>query len=339
MTASGPWPSTPPAAWQRAAYADAVRAPFWLERLERDGGHAPLCGESSADLVIVGAGFTGLWAALLAKVEDPSREVVVLEARAVAHGASGRNGGFAIASLTHGLENGLARFADEIDALERLGAENFAGLLADLDLHRIECDLELGGELTVALEPHQEGWLAESFDLHRERGYDVELLDGEAMRAEVHSPLFRGGLWNRTGAALLDPAKLALGLARAASGLGVRIHERTEALALDRSGDAVAVRCEAGTVRAPRVLLATSAYRPLLRQVRRYLLPVYDYVLVTEPLDPRRLEQIGWRRRQGLSDSAQSVPLLPADRGRADPLGRLRRRLPLWRAGRGPPRR
>ena len=77
-----------------------------------------------------------------------------------------------------------------------------------------------------------------------------------------------------------------------------------------------------GRVRARRVLLATSAYPPLLRAIRRYVVPVYDYVLVTEPLGSRR-DAIGWRRRQGIGDARQPVPLLPADRGRPHPVGRL----------------
>ena len=106
-----------------------------------------------ADLCIVGGGFTGLWAALHAKADDPARDVVVLEAETAGFGASGRNGGFGVASLTHGLENGLARFAEEMAALERLGLENFAGLRADLERHGIDCDFEPTGELTALTEP------------------------------------------------------------------------------------------------------------------------------------------------------------------------------------------
>ena len=83
---------------------------------------------TDADLCIVGGGFTGLWAALYAKALDPARDVVVLEAETAGFGASGRNGGFCVASLTHGIENGLARFPEEMNVLERLGLENFDGL-------------------------------------------------------------------------------------------------------------------------------------------------------------------------------------------------------------------
>src|SRR4051812_35930996 len=124
-----PWPLTPITADERAAYADAEPRPFWLAALPAREPSPPLRGEIEADLCIVGGGFTGLWAALHAKADDPGREVVLLEAETIGFGASGRNGGFCVATLTHGTENGLARFADEMDVLERLGGGDFDGVV------------------------------------------------------------------------------------------------------------------------------------------------------------------------------------------------------------------
>ena len=108
---------------------------------------------------------------------------MLLEAETAGFGASGRNGGFLAGSLTHGYDNGMARFAAEMPALERLAATNFDDMLADLERLRIDCDLERTGHLDVALEPHQVEWLAESGAKLRVAGHDVELLDAEAMRA------------------------------------------------------------------------------------------------------------------------------------------------------------
>jgi glycine/D-amino acid oxidase-like deaminating enzyme len=296
------WPTTPPGAANRAAYAEAIVRPFWLDRLPERAPGEPLAGQVEADLCIVGGGLTGLWAAIHAKTRQPDRDVVLLEAETIGSGASGRNGGFAIASLTHGLENGIARFRDEMGVIERLAHENFAGMLADLDRLGIDCDLELTGELTVALEPHQEPWMAEAAELMRAYGHEAEVFDGEAVRAEIASPIYRGGVWDRSDAGLLDPGKLTTGLADTVRGLGVRIHERTRAERIGGSGAGVEIGCGTGSVRARRALLATSAYPPLLRGIRRRVLPVYDYALVSEPLDSARLESIGWRRRQGLTD-------------------------------------
>jgi glycine/D-amino acid oxidase-like deaminating enzyme len=140
------------------------------------------------------------------------------------------------------------------------------------------------------------------------------------MRAEVHSPVYRSGIWDRTDAGLVDPGRLVDGLRAAAERLGVRVFEHTRAERLDDVGgpsDAVAVAAAGGRVRARRVLLATSAFPPLLRAIRRYVVPVYDYVLVTEPLSAAHRDAIGWRRRQGLSDGANQFHyyrLTPDDR-------------------------
>src|SRR5919202_3172346 len=128
-----PWPTTPPTSAHRAAYADAERVPFWLAAARPQDARPALAGSEDADLCVVGGGFTGLWAALHAKADDPGRDVVLLEAQTAGFGASGRNGGFAVASLTHGIANGISRFGGEMPALERLGLENFRGLREDVE--------------------------------------------------------------------------------------------------------------------------------------------------------------------------------------------------------------
>jgi glycine/D-amino acid oxidase-like deaminating enzyme len=116
------------------------------------------------------------------------------------------------------------------------------------------------------------------------------------MRAEVDSPTYLGGVWDRTGAGILDPGKLAHGLKAAAVRKGVRIYEHSP---VHHVTDDLTVIAAQGRVRANQVLLATSAYPPLLRRIRRYVVPVYDYVLVTEPID---LRAVGWANRQGIGD-------------------------------------
>src|SRR5215217_9614706 len=110
---------------------NASAVPLWLDR-PRPAPGPPLSRTVEADLAIVGGGFTGLWAAVLAKRERPEREVVLLEAETAGWGASGRNGGFVDASLTHGLVNGASRFPRELDALEQAGRENLEGFKADI---------------------------------------------------------------------------------------------------------------------------------------------------------------------------------------------------------------
>ncbi len=244
----------------------------------------------------------------------------MLEGDRCGWGASGRNGGFAEASLTHGLENGMSRWPNEIGELERLGAENFAAMRATLERRGIDAAWEEPGVIDVATRPHEVPWLAEAAEAAAGHGEDVTLLDRDGVRAEVESPTYLGGLWHHSGGALVDPARLAWGLRTAALADGVRIHEQTRVTRLRRDGDGVVLDVEpaapagppsggragrprAARLRARRVLLATNAYRPLVRAIRRYVVPVYDYVLVTEPLSEEQRRAIGWERRQGIADS------------------------------------
>ena len=285
------------------ALEDASPSCFWLDRSERPPPEPALERDTEADLAIVGGGFTGLWAALLARERDPGRDVLLLEARRISEGASGRNGGFADPSLTHGIMNGLHHFPDEMDALHPLGRENFAELLADLARHGIDARFEATGKLEVATLPHCVEELREYLAVLQRFGERATWLDGDAVRAELDSPTYRAAVHYDNGGGVLDPARLCWGLARAARSLGVRIHEGTPVGALRRDGAAIELRTPRGRVRARQVLLATNAYRSPLRRVRWATIPVWDYVLVTEPLSRERMEAIGWRRRQGVGDT------------------------------------
>jgi glycine/D-amino acid oxidase-like deaminating enzyme len=280
--------------------AAPATVPFWLDQPGAPVPRPPLVGAARADLLVVGGGLTGLWTALQAAEEGKS--VVLLEGERLAFGASGRNGGFCDASLTHGLGNGLERWPDELEALERMGRENLAEIGAAIERHGIDCGWEPTGTIAVATAPHQLRWLEEEAASLRRFGWEPEVLDAAAMRAEVDSPTYVGGLRLRDGCALADPARLCWGLARAAEAAGAVVHEGTRVHTLREDGDGVRAETDGGVVRARRALLATAAFPPLVRAIRRYVVPVYDYVLVTEPLSEAQRDAIGWKGRQGLSD-------------------------------------
>jgi glycine/D-amino acid oxidase-like deaminating enzyme len=300
----GPWARRQVSAADRLAFAEASATPFWLDSPQHPEPRPALEGGAVADLAIVGAGLSGLWAAVLAKERDPGRDVLVLEAAELAGAASGRNGGFLSSFLTHGVANGMARFPEEMPTLERLGLENFAATREAIGRYGIECGLETGGDIDVAVEPHEVPWLAEEAEALRRLGHEVEVLDREQVRDQVHSPIYEGGLWRKSGAAIVDPARLCWGLARTAERLGVRVHERTAVERIRPGDSAVRLATSSGAVEADRVLLATSAYHGLVGEIRRRVVPVWDYVLVTEPLSASQLESIGWRNRQGIGDMA-----------------------------------
>ena len=285
-----------------AALADVRHVPFWLDGPEPPPAPA-LVDATTADLVVVGAGYTGLWTALLAKERDPDRDVVVLEARTAGWAASGRNGGFCAASLTHGLRNGLDRFPEEMPALERLGRENLDAIEKAVADHGIECSWERTGELTVATAPWQVDALAELPDLARPVGSDLEWLDRDEVRRRVASPTYLGGVLDRDGVAMVDPARLARGLRDACLRSGVRLHENTPVEGLAADGGGVLVRTPYAAVRAGRVALATNAFPSPLRRLRPYVVPVWDYALVTEPLSQQQRAAVGWADRHGMADA------------------------------------
>ncbi|GAA2165901.1 FAD-dependent oxidoreductase [Pedococcus bigeumensis] len=283
------------------ALADAAPAVYWLDQPDRPARRPGLGGASSADrsadLVVVGAGYSGLWTALLAKEADPSLDVLVLEAGSVGWAASGRNGGFCSASLTHGEANGRARWPQEYAALHRLGLENLDGIEATVRRYGIECDFRRTGELTVATRPHEVQWLAEESE--------GELLDRDAVRAHLDSPTYLAGRHQPDETAIVDPARLAWGLARAAESLGVRIAEGVRVTGLATAGSGVDVATSEGqVVRAARVALGTNAFPSLLRRTRLHTVPVYDYALMTEPLTGTQLAALGWSSRAGVGDMA-----------------------------------
>ena len=296
-----------PAVSQRAldAISDAEPVPFWTESVDIPESNPTLVRNEHCDLCVVGGGYTGLWAAVIAKERDPLSDVVLIDKGEVAGAASGRNGGFMESTLTHGVGNGLARHADEIDVLEELGLANLDEIEAAIERYQIDCAYERTGVIDVAHQGHPVSYvdqLREEHDTLRSMGQAVEWLDGDAMRAEVNSPTYTGGLFRSGRAALVDPARLAWGLKRVAEDLGVRIYEHSKATDVEIDGVGMLVTTPLGKIRCAQVVLGTNADKPLLKRVRRYMVPVYDYCLVTEPLSPEQMARIGWRHRQGLSD-------------------------------------
>ena len=280
--------------------------PFWLESTELPESNPTLVRDEHCDLCIVGGGYTGLWTAIVAKERDPSRDVVLIDKGEVGGAASGRNGGFVESSLTHGVVNGLARHGDELDVLEELGLRNLDEIEATIERYGIDCSYERTGVIDVAHDGHPASYvdeLREEHDVLRAMGQQVEWLDGEAMRAEVHSPTYTAGLVRAHRAALVDPARLAWGLKRVAEELGVRIYEHSKATELDRDGVGMIVDHSARSCP-----LRTGGAGHQRRQAPPEAGPaVHGAGLRLLPGDraaqrASRWPVSGWARRQGLSD-------------------------------------
>ena len=287
------------------ALAGAEPKPYWLDDPGRPEALPALTEDVRCDLAVVGGGYSGLWTALLAKERDPGRDVLLLEGSRIGWAATGRNGGFCAASLTHGLPNGIERFPDEVGTLNRLGAQNLDAIEAAIRTYDIDCAWERTGEMNVATAEWQVADLREYTDVAARYGEHVEFLDTDAVRAQVDSPTYLAATWDRGSCAVVNPAKLAWGLREACLSLGVRIHEHTPVVALEKSASGPVLRTKQGSgIAADRVALATNIFPSLLKRVRPYVVPVYDYVLMTEPLSDAQLAELGWRERQGIGDSA-----------------------------------
>ncbi|MFI8266117.1 MULTISPECIES: NAD(P)/FAD-dependent oxidoreductase [unclassified Streptomyces] len=286
--------------------SEALPVSYWLDDPGKPAAQPALTSDEACDLLVIGGGYSGLWTALIAKERDPARDVVLIESKEAGWAASGRNGGFCAASLTHGLANGMARWPGELAKLEEMGARNLDEIEAAIDRYGIDCDFERTGEIDVATEPHQVEELRELYEEAGKLGLagGSRWLDREELRAEVDSPTFLAGLWDTDGVAMLNPAKLAWGLKEACLSLGVRIYENTRGLSLAASGAGMAVRTPYGRIFARRVALGTNIFPSLVKRIRPFTVPVYDYALMTEPLTADQLKAIGWQNRQGLGDSA-----------------------------------
>ncbi len=284
---------------------DAIHVPYWLDDPAKPTATFPLNQTISTDLLIIGAGFTGLWTALLAKEENPQRDIVLLEAGEIATGASGRNGGFVDQSITHGFHNGLARWPGEFATLLKMGMDNLDAIEQTIKQLAIECDYLRVGDVIVASEPYQVDELKAEIESTKPFDVDYEFYDRERIQEMIKSPFFIAGLNRPRTAALVNPAHLAWGLRKACLNLGIRLHENSPVTRLEEEDRFVVAYTKHGQIRASRVALATNAFPPLVKQLSQYIVPVYDYVLMTEPLTPTQRDSIGWHGRQGISDSGR----------------------------------
>ncbi len=283
--------------------SDIERACYWLaQRPDRET--EPLFGDRSADVAVVGAGLTGLWAALCLKELEPDLDVAIVEREVAAHGASGRNAGILSETIDHSHGLAIQHFGEaEARRLAGLGEQNVRELARFLVEQRIECDYEPTGRLMVAL---TEAHLAEarrSVEAAERLGLNTfRLLGAEETRARLDSPLYLGGL-HVSGGAILDPVKLVDGLRRTAEGSGIRVFERSPVDRLARADGGVRLTTPRGSLTARHVVLATSAYTHLLLPaVLHRFIPLFDYVLVSDRLTPDQRAAIGWRGRESVTD-------------------------------------
>lgn len=241
--------------------------------------------EVRADVVVIGGGYTGLHAALNAAERGFS--VVLLEAGRIGWGASGRNGGQMIPGWRKGAAELIATFGEaRAKTLFELSLEARALTLERIERHAIQCDLRTNGHLTLAAKTTDRGWMGRERDLLRSAfGYEqVEVFDAADARTLVHAPAFNGALLDRFGGHL-HPLNYALGLADAARGAGVTLHENSRAVRIETESGVVA-HTDGGCVRARFGVLACDALLGDLEpRLAARIMPVANYLCATAPLD------------------------------------------------------
>lgn len=272
----------------------------WFAQLGRPAPRAPLAGDTQADVCIVGAGLTGLWAAHYLAKADPSLRIVLCEQRFAGYGASGRNGGWLTGSLagtrrrfaaTHGREGVLALQAQMHHAVDEV--------ISVCSAHGIDADVVMGGELEVATSAAQLERVRAGVVAGREWGEHGVLLSAGELAWRVRVAGAVGGAFTPHGARL-NPAKLVVGLASLVESQGVVIAEDTPVTGIAPW----AVTTTRGTVRAPVVLRATEGFTARLPGLRREWLPMNSSLVVTEPLPATAWDEIGWAGMETLGDAA-----------------------------------
>lgn len=283
-------------------------AVFWLEQaLAQDPGQScpPLAGATTADVCIVGGGYTGLWTAIEIKQQAPETDVVLLEAQGCGFGASGRNAGWMTSWFDEldgvverwGEESGLW-LADETSAtIERIGAF--------VEEHGIDCHYRQSGSLWVASAPPQIEVIREAADAARRlgRGHLIEDVDAAEIERRTASPRHLEGIFITDGATV-QPALLARGLRRVALELGVRIHEGSAMVKLERTSPAKVIT-PAGVVEAGQVVIASNAWAAQLRELRRSIFVVGSQMLMTEPV--AGIEELPWSNGELFGDARMFV--------------------------------
>ncbi|MDO8561544.1 MAG: FAD-binding oxidoreductase [bacterium] len=271
---------------------------YWFSYRNSGAVNEPLQGTHETDVAIVGGGFTGLWTAYFLKKLDPAVRVSLLEAETIGYGASGRNGGEACPTLDQSHLSAIEHFGlKEAKKMARIGKQNYEAF----EKFASDCDFENTGWLYPALSKGHTGSYKEAHAAAQAvgEGGGWQFFNASEMRKQLDSPLYLGGVFLPEGG-IVNPMKLVLKLKRESERAGVKIFEKTKVIRIKKG----VVTSEQGTLRAKRVVLATDAYgHHLFPQLLRKFVPLYDYIIVSEPMPDAQLALIGWKGRQAVADA------------------------------------
>lgn len=278
---------------------------FWQQTVDVEPGE-PLSGDLSCDVAIVGGGFSGLSTACELRRQAPELEVVLIEREVIGHGASGRNGGFAMPLIGWDLTHAVGALGEETGKQAYdLMYEAVDYVKCTVAQQKIDCDLEATGYLLLATCPSRERRLRHEAELGDRLGYGYRWLEGGQLDAYIRSPAFRGGVFDPRPA-IINPAKLARGLKHLAQSRGAAVYEQTPLVELI-DGDPVTLRTPQARIQAKCVVLAVNGYGGAVGFMPARVLPVHTYIVLTEPLSDRQLDEIGWSEHRASLETARNL--------------------------------
>ncbi|MDO8187080.1 FAD-dependent oxidoreductase [Conexibacter sp. JD483] len=290
---------------------------FWYASTALPARRDPLDGDMTADVCIVGGGFTGLWTAYHLKRAQPDLDVLVVEREFCGFGASGRNGGWLSDHFTAPREQLSAEHGrDSVIAIQHAMRRTIGDVLEVCSREGIDADVVHNGVLQVARSPAQAERLREAIAHERAWGYDqpgdIVELSAEETAARIRVAGGSIGSWS-PHCARIQPAKLVQGLASAVQRLGVRIVESTTVRSVEPAGAGAAggagqarAVTDRGVVRAPIVLTCLEGFTASLKGRKRAWLPLNSAIVVTAPLPQSAWAEIGWEGRELLGDMAHA---------------------------------
>ena len=281
-----------------------TRHGWWLEEAGEITPMRPLDGDATADVVVVGGGYLGLWTAWHLLDLEPELDVLVLDAALCGHGPSGRNGGFCETLWCDAAT--LRDVTDDASALAvcRASEEAVRGIGAWCERHEVDAWFREAPMLRVATTESQVGSWDRTVRAAVALGApdEVTSVSAEELRARCASPLFLGGALYRLNATV-HPARLALGLRAKLLERGLRIHERTEVTRLHRGGS---IETRAGHVRAGAAVLAVNSAAAGFPGYRLSLAVASSHIVLTEPI-PEVIDELGWTGGEAIVDSRTLV--------------------------------
>jgi gamma-glutamylputrescine oxidase len=294
-----------PRIWRESSVFEPNRS-YWAR--SQPPQNPPLTEDIAVDVAVIGGGFTGLSAAYYIRRNSPRKRVIVLEARGCGNGASGRNGAMVLTMTA----DRYMRFSSA-PAMDKkiydLTADNIRALSELSAATGINCELETNGALQVLVTPEDVRAAKVYVQQARSLGMPVEFWDKQQLVDAIGTEIYEAGFFEPNGGHI-HPMKLVHVFKAAAENAGVEIYENTTAAGIEEGRKHLLHTTSGRTVESKSLVLATNAFTSRLGFFRNSIVPVHEYVAVTQPFSEQELAEIGWRKRVPFNDSRTEVVYL-----------------------------